>query len=206
MTDPDAASPSNVLAASTDAASTDAASNDAASTDAAPTFDQALRATPLLAALDRAAQDSLAWRFVARPFRPREALIRTGERSTDLVLLVKGYAEVYARSGDKRYLVAILDQGSVVGEVGFFDPSLARTADVIAATEGMAALLPRAAYDELVAEQHPAAESLERAVLQAVSLRMQYTNETLAELLDTHKTGGLLSSLVRMFTKDEESP
>lgn len=173
---------------------------------APPTFEQALRATPLLSGLDRAAQDSLAWRFHARPFRPKEVLIRAGEQTSDLLLLVSGFAEVYARSGDKRYLVAILEQGSVLGEVSFFDQSRPRTADVVAVTEGVAALLPRAAYDELVAERHPAAESLERAVLQAVSQRMQYTNETLAELLDTHKSGGLLSSLVRMFTKGEEAP
>jgi len=73
----------------------------------------------------------------------------------------------------------------------------------VGATAGMAATLPRTVYDELLVEQHPAAESLERAVLQAVSMRMQYTTETLAELLDTHKTGGLLSSLAEMFAKEE---
>lgn len=166
-------------------------------------IDQALRATPLLSSLDRAAQDSLAWRFRPRPFSAGEVLIRAGDSNTDLMVLLDGFVEVYARAADKRYLVAILDPGSLLGEVSFFDPSRRRTADVVAATEGVAAMLPRAAYDELVAERHPAAESLERAVLQAVSLRMQYTNETLAELLDTHKSGGLLSSLARMFTKGD---
>lgn len=166
-------------------------------------IDQPLRSTPLLAGLDRKAQDSLVWRFRPRPFSTGDVLIRTGDSNTDLVVLLDGFAEVYARAGDKRYLVAVLDPGSVLGEVSFFDPSRSRTADVVAATKGVAAMLPRSVYDELVEERHPAAESLERSVLQAVSLRMQYTNETLAELLDTHKSGGLLSSLARMFTKGD---
>jgi CRP/FNR family transcriptional regulator, cyclic AMP receptor protein len=167
-----------------------------------PSIEQPLRSSPLVAGLDRAAQDSLLWRFRSLPFQSGDLLIRAGDRNSDLFLLLEGFADVYARAGDKRYLVAILDPGSVLGEVSFFDTSRPRTADVVASSPGLAALLPRAAYDELLAEQHPAAESLERAVLQAVSLRMQYTNEALAELLDTHKSGGLLDELMRMYQKE----
>lgn len=167
-----------------------------------PSLDAPLRATPLLAGLDRASLDSLVWRFRALPFQKGDVLIRAGERDSDLFLLLEGFADVYARAGDKRYLVAILDPGSVLGEVGFFDQGRPRTADVIAGSAGLAALLPRASYDELLAERHPAVEALERAVLQAVSLRMQYTNEALAELLDTHRAGGLLDELMRIYQKD----
>ncbi|RME26128.1 MAG: cyclic nucleotide-binding domain-containing protein [Deltaproteobacteria bacterium] len=162
-----------------------------------------LRRAPLLAGLDRAAQDSLLWRFRALPFDAGDAIITAGGSGSDLVLLLEGFAEVYAPSGDSRYLVAILEPGSIIGEIAFFDPQQERTADVIGATRGMAAVLPRSVYDELLEEESPAAESLERAVLQAVSLRMQYTNETLAELLDTHRSGSLLSHLARLFAGKE---
>ena len=162
-----------------------------------------LRTAPLLAGLDRAAQDSLLWRFRALPFDAGDDLITAGGTGSDLILLLDGFAEVYARSGDNRYLVAILEPGSIIGEIAFFDKEQVRTADVVGATRGTAAVLPRAVYDELLEQESPAAESLERAVLQAVSLRMQYTNETLAELLDTHKSGGLLSHLARLFTSKE---
>lgn len=166
-------------------------------------FEPLLRATPLLAGLDRAAQDSLVWRFRAHSFGPGEALIRAGDPGRDLFVLLDGFAEVYARAGDRRYLVAILEPGSIIGEIAFFDREAVRTADVVGATRGVAAVLPREVYDELLEDRHPAAESLERSVLQAVSLRMQFTNETLAELLDTHKSGGLLSQLARMFSGKE---
>lgn len=162
-----------------------------------------LRATPLLAGLDRPAQDSLLWRFRAKPFDNGDVLIKAGDTGSELFLLLDGFAEVYARAGERRYLVAILEPGSIIGEISFFDRERVRTADVVGATSGMAAVLPRHVYDELVEDGHAAAESLERAVLQAVSLRMQYTNETLAELLDTHKAGGLLSHLARMFSSKE---
>lgn len=165
-----------------------------------------LRTTPLLAGLDRPAQDALIWRFRALHFEPGQELIRSGDPGSDLFLLLDGFAEVYARAGERRYLVAILEPGSIIGEISFFDRERLRTADVVSATRGTAAILPHHVYDELIEDEHPAAESLERAVLQAVSLRMQYTNETLAELLDTHKSGGLLTHLARLFSgaEDEE--
>lgn len=186
-----------------DAALPDSPPPDASGLDAS--IEQELRTAPLLAGLDRAAQDNLVWRFRAQPFAPGDKLIGAGDLDSDLLVLLEGFAEVFARAGDRRYLVAVLEPGTVVGEISFFDPDRPRTADVVAATGGLAARLPRHVYDELIEDASPAAESLERAVLHAVSLRMQYTNETLAELLDTHKTGGLLKSLARMF-RAEESP
>lgn len=162
-----------------------------------------LRTTPLLAGLDRAAQDALVWRFRPLSFEAGDELLRAGTEGSELMVLLDGFAEVYARADDKRYLVAILEPGSILGEISFFDRTRERTADVVAATRGTAALLPRAVYDELLEDENPAAESLERAVLQAVSLRMQYTNETLAELLDTHKSGGLLTHLARLYSGKE---
>ena len=168
-----------------------------------PSIDGLLRATPLLAGLDRASQDSLVWRFQALPFKVGDTLIRAGSQDSELVVILDGFAEVYARAGDRRYMVAVLDPGSVVGEASFFDPAKFQSADVVGATSGMAAVLHRAVYDELLVEQQPAAAALERVVLQAVSMRMQYTTETLAELLDTHKSGELLTSLARMFGKED---
>lgn len=162
-----------------------------------------LRSSPLLSGLDRASQDSLIWRFRPLHFESGQLLLQAGDPGSDLFLLLDGFAEVYARASERRYLVAILEPGSLIGEIAFFDRQQVRTADVVGATRGVAAVLPRRVYDELVADAHPAAEALERAVLQAVSLRMQYTNETLAELLDTHKSGGLLTHLARVFSGKE---
>jgi CRP-like cAMP-binding protein len=63
---------------------------------------------------------------------------------------------------------------------------------------GVAALLPWSVYEELVRAGDPAAEVLERAVLDILSRRLASTNERLGELLEATRQGTFMSTLRRI--------
>jgi CRP-like cAMP-binding protein len=163
-----------------------------------------LRTSPLLVSLDEETQDALIPRFRPRPFRKGQTLIEAGARDRELLLLLAGTAEVYVRDGDKRFPVATLEAGAMVGEMSFFDAQAVRTADVLGGSRGLAAAMPLNVYEDLCASGHPAAAQLEQAVLQLLARRMQKTNENLADLLQRQRSGGgFLQALRRLFMRKE---
>jgi hypothetical protein len=66
-----------------------------------------------------------------RRFRAGEAVVREGERAQTLLIVVRGSLEV--RRGARR--LALIPEGSVVGEQAFFDGE-PRSADVVAVSDG----------------------------------------------------------------------
>jgi CRP/FNR family transcriptional regulator, cyclic AMP receptor protein len=164
-------------------------------------MERALRDHPFFRSVDRETQSLLLPSFHWRPFDKGDVLIKEGRNDRDLYLILKGTLEVYARNGDRRFRVASMGPGSMVGEMAFFDAEVARAADVIATSDGELASFERQSYVELCANADPAAAALEKAVLGALADRMTSTNNTLADLLDKHKAGSLLAALARLFRR-----
>ncbi len=162
-------------------------------------FETLLKRSPLLAGMDYSVRDTLASRFVQHPFLAGEPVIRAGDTGRHLGMLLEGNAIVQARRENQAYTVEILEPGRLFGEIAFFDAQSPRTADVIGTMPGVAALFPYRAYDELVRVGDPAAEVLEKNVVDILSKRIQATNERLAELLEATRQGTFLATLRRLF-------
>jgi CRP/FNR family transcriptional regulator, cyclic AMP receptor protein len=82
--------------------------------------------------------------------KPEVALIREGGHDSDLYLILAGDLGIYVR-GVK---VNTRHAGDHVGDISAIDPSQARSATVIAETEGVALKLPEKVLAEL-ADRHP---------------------------------------------------
>jgi CRP-like cAMP-binding protein len=161
-------------------------------------FETLLKRSPLLAGVDPVAREQLSARFLAHPFQAGEPILRAGDPGRHLGVLLEGSALVQARRDDRAYTVELLETGRVFGEMAFFDPQSPRTADVVGTMAGVAALLPWSVYEELVRAGDPAAEVLERAVLDILSRRLASTNERLGELLEATRQGTFMSTLRRI--------
>lgn len=84
-------------------------------------------------------------------FSPGEILLKQGETDDALYIVISGHVEVVvSRSfgGDRR--LALIEEGSVFGELSFFD-SQPRIASVKAATAGQVLRLSRKGFDKIAA-------------------------------------------------------
>ena len=155
--------------------------------------------SPLLATMDPAQREALALRFETRPFTPGQVLLSAGADGDELLEILAGTAEVFVRDEDTRYRIAVLEPGGLAGELTFFDADAPRSADVVGTSEGIVAALPRTAYLALAAEEALAATALERSVIRHISQRLYQTNAQLTGLIESQRTGGLVSALGRWF-------
>ncbi len=107
---------------------------------------QGLEADALAQVLER-----MSW----HEFQAGETLVRQGEHSDDIWLVIDGQASVIVPQPDGGTVrLAGVRQGTTVGEIGFLDHA-PRSATVVAETRLQACRLSRAAFDELAVE-HPA--------------------------------------------------
>lgn len=164
-----------------------------------PSPSDRLASTPLLAALDAESRDALLPLFAPQPFTAGERLVTAGSADRVLMVVLEGKVHVFTREGDQRYRLATLGPGDVIGEVAFFDPQAYRTADVVAATDGMVATLSPDAYVDLRRRAHPAASSLETQVVRLLVDRLQSADILLATLLDDNRSGRLALSIADLF-------
>ena len=171
-----------------------------------PDFREMLLRSPLLAEMDEACRQALALRFEARPFSKEQVLLASGSGGRELLEVLAGTADVHVIDGNHRFRVAILEPGSIVGELSFFDPNAPRSAEVTGTSEGIVAALPHTAYLALASEGHPAAAALEQAIMANTARRMRRTNQRLSLLLDAHRTGNLVDALGRIFGRATPAP
>jgi sulfate permease, SulP family len=109
----------------------------------------------LLQGLDTDALDRVLERLSWHDFQAGDTLVRQGEHSDDIWLVIDGQASVIVPQPDGRTVrLAGVRQGTTVGEIGFLDHA-PRSATVVAETRLQACRLSRAAFDGLAAE-HPA--------------------------------------------------
>lgn len=90
----------------------------------------------------------------------RTDLIREGENDGRLFFLESGLLRVYCTDKQRRLQLAVIVPGSIVGEGGFFAPSVARSASVEAIEPSTIWKLPRENFEELAARQPEAALSV----------------------------------------------
>lgn len=85
---------------------------------------------------------------VTRPFSAGEDLIKVGEREDAFYILVSGVVDVVVDSGGGEKILASIAEGSVFGEIAFFDGS-PRSATIRARTPGSAIRVSRDSCERL---------------------------------------------------------
>ena len=96
------------------------------------------------------------WQMIIRsaqtiPFDKEDILLKEGERDDAVYIVVSGQVEVISGSAFKRIKrLAVIDEGSVFGEVAFFD-NKPRSASVRAICAGQVLRLSRKSFDKIAA-------------------------------------------------------
>jgi len=162
-----------------------------------PLFDAMLSRTPLLSGMDLASRDRLVPCFEPHAFTEKQRILTTGSTGRLLGVLLEGHLDVQAREEDQVFTVDVLGPGDIFGEISFFDGQSPRTADVVGQDEGLVALLAWSEYEALTRLEDPAAEVLEKAVLDLLARRIQNMNRTLDDLMVATRDGSWLDALRR---------
>ncbi len=116
--------------------------------------ESALEAASLLRHLSSEEQTLVMQHMVYADFAPGEALVRKGDASDGILLILQGTGSVVMpMDGQPPVRLAGVRSGTLVGEVGFLDGA-PRSATVVAETPLRAAVLRREAFNEL-AQHHP---------------------------------------------------
>lgn len=110
------------------------------------------RDEPFLAGCREEEWRSIAARSERRRFRAGEQIIASGDSDGALLIILEGEVYTSIGSGRRMRMLSVSPAGSVVGELGFLD-GLARSADVVASTDGELLRLNRADFDALAAAE-----------------------------------------------------
>jgi glutaminase len=136
-----------------------------------------LRDAPLL---DGLADEDLAWLDAAMPVvevKPGELLIRTGDASDRLYLLMVGSVLVHlpSETGGSGRRINVFQPGMCFGEMGFLDGS-PRSADVVATSAVVARVIDRALFARLETERPAAKIRLLEGLARQLSANLRRTN------------------------------
>jgi len=136
-----------------------------------------LETTQLLGALPPDTLEALRQQSTVRKVARNEVLFRQGEASSELYGIVNGKVAILTRSPDGREsLVAVLDEGSLFGELGLFDEG-PRSADARALEETNVLVL---GYDVVrsAIDENP---TLLWIIVRLLARRLRNTDESLAD-------------------------
>lgn len=150
-----------------------------------------LRDSPLLAGMELRVRDAISHRFEGMVFDAGDKILEAGAQGRKLGILLAGTATVVVRKGGQVLPMATLVPNDLFGEIAFFDSQATRSADVVGASPGVAGLLDYRTYLELADGGNPAAEVIEKNVLDILGERMRNTNDKLSDLLESSREGGL---------------
>lgn len=109
----------------------------------------AMAVSPIFRPFGRAERKAIIERFRSREVAAGEVLIREGERSDGLYVVLDGVVDVTKRRGGEAVLAGQLREGDLFGEVSCLRKTAA-TATVTARRAGSVLRLPRADFDALV--------------------------------------------------------
>jgi CRP-like cAMP-binding protein len=137
----------------------------------------ALAASPIFRPFDRGERKVLVERFRARDVAAGEAVIREGEPSDGLYVVLEGAVDVVKRRDGRVIVVGHLREGELFGEMSCLRKAPA-SATVVVKRPGTLLRLPRKDFDELVVT-HP-------QILEAVSTLSEEHAENLDAILSGH--------------------
>ena len=128
-------------------ATEDADDDEPAGRAASPLADE-LRDIRPFTELSQPAREAVSRHCAVRPFDAGDVLLRQGEPADGLLILLDGSADVTVEDQGSIHRLARLPRHTVVGEMAFVTHE-ARTASVVAASQGSAATIGRADFEQL---------------------------------------------------------
>jgi CRP/FNR family transcriptional regulator/CRP/FNR family cyclic AMP-dependent transcriptional regulator len=116
-------------------------------------------------------------------FEMKDSIIRTGELTTDLYLLVEGRCSIEVNVTDevKHFVVEHLEEGDIFGEMSFLDGS-PRSATVMSATPCKVMVISPEAFNELVKDEPQIATSILKNIAILTARKTRKTHERLKNL------------------------
>lgn len=109
-----------------------------------------------------------------RQFRAGEDLIRTGEKDDSFYILTNGEVDVIIVSGSAETTLATITEGSVFGEISFFDRE-PRSATIRARSQGTAVRFTRENFDNLAAWEPNIARQILLDLGRILAIRLRWT-------------------------------
>lgn len=163
-----------------------------------------MRRSPLFAALDDDAAQTLLDNMVKARMERGDVLFHEGDQGDKLYVIVEGKIKLGRTSPDGREnLLAILGPGEMFGELSLFDPG-PRTATATAIAETQILGLSNEQLQRFITARPYVAGTL----LAALARRLRRTNENLADLVFTDVPGRVAKALLdlsRRFGRPVES-
>jgi CRP/FNR family cyclic AMP-dependent transcriptional regulator len=159
-----------------------------------------LETTQLLGALPPEALESLRAASTVRDVARNEVLFRRGDDSGELFGIVSGRVAILTRSPDGREsLVAVLDEGSLFGELGLFDDG-PRSADARALEATQVLVLDY----EAVRAAIKAEPQLLWIIIRVLARRLRATDDTLADAVFLDVPGRTAKRLLELSAGEDE--
>jgi CRP-like cAMP-binding protein len=155
---------------------------------------QVLRSIPLFDGLNETEYRQIAEVIQIEAFQAGDVLIRQGETSRNLWVMLDGVGEVRKRMTpgaprSESVVLATLEPYGYFGEMSFFHPA-PHSADVIAKSSVKVLRLSHADYEDLIAEGVWAAYKLAYNVIAELAERLRRMDDWVTDLLVRHKPDG----------------
>lgn len=159
-----------------------------------------LETTQLLGALPPEALESLRAASTVRTVARNEVLFRRGDNADELFGIVSGRVAILTRSPDGREsLVAVLDEGSLFGELGLFDDG-PRSADARALESTQVLVLDYTAVRAAI----KAEPQLLWIIIRVLARRLRATDDTLADAVFLDVPGRTAKRLLELSGDEDE--
>ncbi len=144
----------------------------------------AARLEELFSFLSAGERESLLPLLERRVCKAGELLLRTGDSADFMCFVVEGKLEVKRETTfpGKFVLLAVLERGSMVGEVGVVEGDR-RNATVVVAEESQLLVLSRGNMEKLLAEHPVLGLSLLRRIIHVLGCRLRRASDRLSRLL-----------------------
>lgn len=112
-------------------------------------------------------------------FRKGDLVVRAGERDPSFFIILQGTVDVVAGQAGAETVLASLSEGSVFGEIAFFDGA-PRSADIRATSAGTAVRISRSKFDYISAWEPRIASLLLMDLGKVLASRLRWTTAALA--------------------------
>lgn len=111
-----------------------------------------------------------------RQFKAAEDLIRAGDKDDSFYILASGQVDVVVNSAAGETVLASISEGSVFGEIAFFD-GMPRSATIRARSPGSAVRVTRQNFETLAAWEPKIARTMLHDLGRILAMRLRWTTE-----------------------------